>query len=63
MGECLAVYKKPHNGSSWYGFDVVAMLEHFGAPTFLATTERLSIGLVSDATIQRFPRDFTEEDR
>ena len=63
IGMCSAVYKKPHNGSSFYDFDVVKMLVHLGAPTFLETTERLSIGLVSDATIQRFPRDFIETDR
>ena len=62
VGDCSASYKKPlHGNNSWYDFDVVKMLEHFGVATKIETRERLSIGLVSEATLDRVPRDFDEK--
>ena len=64
VGDCSAAYKKPlHGRNSWYDFDVAKMLAEFGMRTKFSTSERLSIGLVSEAVVERFPRDFTDADR
>lgn len=66
IGLCSASYKKPLGGghnTSWFDFAVTDLLSALGQATQVETRERLSIGLVSDATLDRFPRDFTEADR
>lgn len=67
IGQATAWYKKPlTNGlgdGAAFDFDIAEWLRDRNRPAVLRTTERLSIGLVSEATLRRYPRDFTEDDR
>ena len=60
VGKGLAMYKKELSSGHWHTFNITGLMDYLGLPDRLISTDRESIGLVSEATLDRFVRDFDE---